>query len=204
MAEALSGGQRSLSERCQFQSKIAHFCQLKIAHFEGKRAAGITHLSLPFSCFRCLHRGAHLLVLAHALAVAPDVDDVAVVQQAINQRRRHDLVAENGAPLLLDKRSTATPSQRVFPNPTRSTSDRTHTACSGATGQLCCGHMHCQPSHSGTTRWKPAVRAYRCLRLANHTPARISVHLDGAVLRCADGRSKRAGIHSILPLGYDC
>ena len=39
-------------------------------------------------------------MLPHAIAVAPDVDDVAVVQQAINQRRRHDLVAENGAPLL--------------------------------------------------------------------------------------------------------
>ena len=35
---------------CQFQSKIAHFCQLKIAHIEGKRAAGIAHLSLSFSC----------------------------------------------------------------------------------------------------------------------------------------------------------
>lgn len=34
------------------------------------------------------------------VAVALDVDDVAMVQQAINQRRRHHLVAENSAPVL--------------------------------------------------------------------------------------------------------
>ena len=36
----------------------------------------------------------------HAVAVAPDIDDVAVVDQAINQRRGHHLVAKDVAPLL--------------------------------------------------------------------------------------------------------
>ena len=39
-------------------------------------------------------------MFAHAEAVAADVDDVAVVQQAVDQRRRHDLVAEHAAPFL--------------------------------------------------------------------------------------------------------
>ena len=40
-----------------------------------------------------------ILVFAHAVAAAADVDDVAVVEQAIDERGRHDLVAEGGAPL---------------------------------------------------------------------------------------------------------
>jgi hypothetical protein len=38
-------------------------------------------------------------VLAHAVAVAADRDDVAVVDEAIDERRRHDLVAKDRAPL---------------------------------------------------------------------------------------------------------
>ena len=41
-----------------------------------------------------------VLVHPHAAAVAADVDDVAVMQQAVDQRRGHDLVAEHAAPLL--------------------------------------------------------------------------------------------------------
>ena len=41
-----------------------------------------------------------VLVFAHPVAVAADVDDVAVVQEAVDERGRHDLVAEGGAPLL--------------------------------------------------------------------------------------------------------
>ena len=37
---------------------------------------------------------------AHPVAVAPDVDDVAVVQQAVDQRGRYHLVAEHPAPVL--------------------------------------------------------------------------------------------------------
>ena len=37
---------------------------------------------------------------AHAIAVAADVDDVAPVEQAVEQRGGHDLVAEDAAPLL--------------------------------------------------------------------------------------------------------
>ena len=36
----------------------------------------------------------------HPVAVAADVDDVAVVQQTVDERRRHDLVADHAAPLL--------------------------------------------------------------------------------------------------------
>ena len=37
---------------------------------------------------------------AHAVAVAADVDDVTVVQQAIDQRRGHHLIAQHLAPLI--------------------------------------------------------------------------------------------------------
>src|SRR5690606_33581164 len=39
-------------------------------------------------------------VVAHAVAVAADAHDVAVVEQAVDQRGRHDLVAKDLAPLL--------------------------------------------------------------------------------------------------------
>ena len=39
-------------------------------------------------------------VPAHAIAVAPDVDDVAPVEEPVEQRGGHDLVAEDAAPLL--------------------------------------------------------------------------------------------------------
>jgi len=35
---------------------------------------------------------------SHPVAVAPDVDDVAVVQDTVDQRGRHDVVAEHAAP----------------------------------------------------------------------------------------------------------
>jgi len=38
-------------------------------------------------------------VLAHAVAVAADRHNVAVVHEAIDERGGHDLVAEHGAPL---------------------------------------------------------------------------------------------------------
>ena len=39
-------------------------------------------------------------VLAHAIAVAADGDEVAVVDEAIDQRRRDHVIAEDVAPLL--------------------------------------------------------------------------------------------------------
>ena len=39
-------------------------------------------------------------VLAHAVAVAADVDDVAVVKQAVDERGCHDFIAEDLAPFL--------------------------------------------------------------------------------------------------------
>ena len=38
-------------------------------------------------------------MLAHPIAVSPDVDDVAVVHQTIDQCGRHDVIAEDLAPL---------------------------------------------------------------------------------------------------------
>ena len=39
-------------------------------------------------------------VLAHPVAAAADVDDMAVMQQPVDERSGHDLVAQNLAPLL--------------------------------------------------------------------------------------------------------
>ena len=39
-------------------------------------------------------------MLAHAIAVAADVDDVAVMDEPVDERGGHDLVAEDLAPLL--------------------------------------------------------------------------------------------------------
>ncbi len=41
-----------------------------------------------------------LPVLSHPVAVAPDVDDVTVMHQAVDQRTGHDVVAEDLAPFL--------------------------------------------------------------------------------------------------------
>ena len=41
-----------------------------------------------------------LTVLAHAIAVATDVHQVAMMQHAIDERRRHDLISEHLAPFL--------------------------------------------------------------------------------------------------------
>jgi hypothetical protein len=39
-------------------------------------------------------------VLAHPVAVAADVDDMTVVHQMVNERRSHDLIAQDVAPFL--------------------------------------------------------------------------------------------------------
>ena len=39
-------------------------------------------------------------MILHPVAVAPDVDDVAVVHKAVDESRRHDLVAEHATPVL--------------------------------------------------------------------------------------------------------
>ena len=40
------------------------------------------------------------MVRSHPVAVAPDVDDVAVVQQAVDESCGHDLVPEHASPFL--------------------------------------------------------------------------------------------------------
>ena len=47
-----------------------------------------------------MERQPQLGVLAHAVAVAADVDDVAVVKDSVDERRRHDAVAHDLTPLL--------------------------------------------------------------------------------------------------------
>ena len=46
-----------------------------------------------------MERLPQLGVLAHAVAVAADVDDVAVVKDSVDERRRHDVVARALAPV---------------------------------------------------------------------------------------------------------
>ena len=88
---------------CQWQSKTAHFWQLKTAHIEGgvagwfpcRRAAGILERAHEVAGFASrsvavgvglpLHGAPQFLVLAHSVAVAADVDDVAVVQQPVDE-----------------------------------------------------------------------------------------------------------------------
>jgi len=48
-----------------------------------------------------MERAPVFAVLTHPEAVAADVDDVEVVDEPIHERCGHDLVAEDGAPLLL-------------------------------------------------------------------------------------------------------
>ena len=43
-------------------------------------------------------------VLAHPVAAAADVDDMAVMQQAIDERSGHDLVAQDLGDYLIDTR----------------------------------------------------------------------------------------------------
>ena len=51
---------------------------------------------MVFSLATLVGRGAHEVpVLPHPVAVAADVDDVAVVQQPVDGGRGHDLVAED-------------------------------------------------------------------------------------------------------------
>ena len=52
-----------------------------------------------------------LPMFAHPVALAPSVDDVTVVQEPVDQRRRHDLVDEDLAPVLegLDGPPAASP-----------------------------------------------------------------------------------------------
>ena len=52
-------------------------------------------------------------VVAHAVAVAPDVDDVAAVQPAVELGHGHDLVAEDAAPLLEALGRDQDPSRRA-------------------------------------------------------------------------------------------
>lgn len=47
-----------------------------------------------------LQRAPHLRMSAHSIAVTADVDDVTMVEEPVNQRRRHDVVAKDVAPLL--------------------------------------------------------------------------------------------------------
>ena len=67
---------------------------------------GRTAFTVPLSLeslpvvLRTLLGSPEILMGTHPVAVAPDVDDVAVVQQPIDERRGHHLVAEHLAPLV--------------------------------------------------------------------------------------------------------
>ena len=64
-------------------------------------------------------------VLAHPVAAAADVDDMAVMQQAIDERSGHDLVAQDLAPLLVgfigvgEQHPPVDPERQPFTHPVR-------------------------------------------------------------------------------------
>src|SRR5262249_38069581 len=79
---------------------------IEIAHSVGAANPGSLGL-LPLSArprrgsgWRREESAGELAMLAHPIAVAPDIHDVAVMDQPINERRRHYFIAEDLAPLL--------------------------------------------------------------------------------------------------------
>jgi hypothetical protein len=54
----------------------------------------------PVLTGRELERALQVGMSPHSVAVATDVDDVAMVEKAVDQRRRHNLVAKHIRPLL--------------------------------------------------------------------------------------------------------
>ena len=50
-------------------------------------------------------------MILHPVAVASDVDDMAVVHKAVDESRRHDLVAQHGA-VLVDRQVSGAPQCR--------------------------------------------------------------------------------------------
>ena len=87
-------GSHSLSPWCQFQPKIAHILQSKIAHIRGGRATAEPRSPVDVPSTRSRRASVvvppgaqQILVLPHAEAVAADVDDVAVVHRPIRDTR---------------------------------------------------------------------------------------------------------------------
>src|SRR5690606_22276523 len=95
---------------CQWRSKMSHLWRLKMSHSAGgdeplvrrrlPAASLPPRLIVPHLTAGGLEGLVELGVVAHAVAVAADAHDVAVVEQAVDQRGRHDLVAKDLAPLL--------------------------------------------------------------------------------------------------------
>src|SRR5690606_28776573 len=107
---AAAAGSNRPSNGCQWRSKMSHLWRLKMSHSAGgdeplvrRRlpAASLPPRSIvPRLAGGGLEGPVELGVVAHAVAVAADAHDVAVVEQAVDQRGRHDLVAKDLAPLL--------------------------------------------------------------------------------------------------------
>src|SRR5690606_23807774 len=86
---------------CQWRSKMSHLWRLKMSHSAGgdeplvrrrlPAASLPPRLIVPHLTAGGLEGLVELGVVAHAVAVAADAHDVAVVEQAVDQRGRHDL-----------------------------------------------------------------------------------------------------------------
>src|SRR5690606_35393044 len=102
--------QLHLRRLCQWRSKMSHLWRLRMSHSAGgdvpvvrrrlPAASLPPRLIVPHLTAGGLEGLVELGVVAHAVAVAADAHDVAVVEQAVDQRGRHDLVAKDLAPLL--------------------------------------------------------------------------------------------------------
>ena len=73
----------------------------------------------------------------HAVPVAPDVDDMAVVDEAINQRRRHDFVSKDVASFLKGF-VAGQHGRRVFVASAHELEEK----------------LSARPSHHGSTHWR--------------------------------------------------
>lgn len=84
--------------RCQWRLEMSGSCRLKMS---GLREGTSLSLSSLGGVVRRLRPvvGPEIAVVSDAVAVAPDRHDVAVVQDPVDQRRRHRLIAEDVAPL---------------------------------------------------------------------------------------------------------
>jgi hypothetical protein len=95
-----------LSSCCQQRLKLHTFsdrnCTLLRDGPSRRRGllAGVSPGPLRWLCELPLERGGDISMVPHSVAVAPDIDDVTVVHEPVDQGTGHDFVAEDLAPFL--------------------------------------------------------------------------------------------------------
>src|SRR5512134_1017975 len=82
-------------------AKPARLWRLKIAHFDAQcRALGLRFGTAGSAAEASDFIANGLVVSPHPIAVAADVDQGAMMQDAVDERRRHHVIAEHLAPFL--------------------------------------------------------------------------------------------------------